>query len=175
MRKFTALLLIAVLCFSFFGCTKKVAWRNYYDKENKFSLRIPKDWDVEEELEGAALVLSIPQVDAADQFASNVRMVIEDLPKPVPLNVYYDINREEFRRVFKNMRDVTEGQGMSGLVRYQWIAFNALIGEKIVIRAISCVWINQKRVYILTCVMGLRSAEQAEPLFRKMISSFRLL
>jgi hypothetical protein len=159
--------------FSLAGCDS-FSWRKYNNREHRFSLNIPKDWQVDNDAKDAALVIYIPKADPRDLFVSNIRVVMEDLPAPMDLATYYDINREEFRQIFKKMGDVTEGQGMTGLVRYQWLAFTAPLSDKLLIRAISSVWIKGKRVYILTCVMDLRRSKDIEPMFRKMLSSFRI-
>jgi len=175
MRKALIFIMIGIFLSVLPGCESYFTWRKYADKDKKFSVFIPRSWHIEEAGPEAALSVIIPTVNPAEPFTSSVRMVVEDLPNEVPLSVYYDINREEFRYVFKKMKDVTEGQGMNRLFRHQWIAFNSQIGDSIIIRAISCVWINKKRVYVLTCVMGLSSANEIEPLFRKMIASVRIL
>ncbi len=150
------------------------AWRNYRNSEYKFSLRMPRSWDIDADALNAALVAYLPPSSRDDNFASNMRVVVDDLPAEVPLGTYYDINRAEFEQVFKRLLDVKEGQGMSGLIRYQWFAFNAQIGEDILIRTISAVWIKGKRVYVLTCVMNLRRAQEIEPVILKIISSFSI-
>lgn len=150
------------------------AWRKYNNREYKFSMLVPKSWEIDEEVEDGILALYIPKAYPTDLFMSNVRVYTEDLPAPLDLATYYDVNREEFRRVFKKMADISEGQGMSGLNRYQWIAFTSPLTDKIIIRVISAVWMKGKRVYILTCVMDLKSAQDIEPLFRKMIASFSI-
>lgn len=151
-----------------------LAWHNYYNSEYKFSLRMPRSWDIDESVLDAALVAYMPTSPQDDNFSSNIRVVVDDLPAEIPLSTYYDINRAEFEQVFKKLIDVEEGQGMSGLIRYQWFAFNARIGEKILIRTVNAVWMKGKRVYVLTCVMNLRRAQEIEPIFRKVISSFRI-
>ena len=173
MRKFVIILILALFSLSLAGC-EMFAWRKYNNRELKFSFIMPKDWDVEEDLQDAVLAIYIPKEDPRDVFASNIRVVTEDLPGPMDLATYYDINREEFRQIFKKMGNIEEGQGMSGLVRHQWIAFVSPLDDQLLIKAISAVWIKDKRVYVFTCVMDLRRAPQIEPVFRKMLASFRI-
>ncbi len=173
MRKFIIILMLALFSLSLAGC-EMFAWRKYNNREYRFSFIMPKDWDVEEELPDAVLAIFIPKEDPRDTFTSNIRVVVEDLPAPVDLATYYDINREEFKQLFKKMGNVTEGQGMSGLVRHQWISFVSPLNDQVLIKAISVVWIKDKRVYVFTCVMDLRQAEKIEPVFRKMLASFRI-
>jgi hypothetical protein len=173
MRKLSLILVFIIFSLSLLGC-EAFYWRKYNDREHKFSLNIPKDWEIDNNAKDAALAVYIPKADPNDLFVSNIRVVTEVLPASMDLATYYDIHREEFRQVFKKMGDVTEGQGMTGLVRYQWIAFTAALSDKLLIRAISSVWIKGKRVYILTCVMDLRRSQDIEPTFRKMLSSFRI-
>lgn len=173
MKKFILILSLVVFSLSLAGC-EEFAWRKYNNREYKFSMLVPKAWDLDESINDGAVALFVPGVEAVDPFVSNVRVVIEDLPAPLDLATYYDINREEFRNVFKRMGEVTEGQGMSGLNRYQWIAFVSPLTEKILIRVVSAVWMKGKRVYILTCVMDFRRAQDIEPSFRKMIASFTI-
>jgi hypothetical protein len=173
MRRYGVIVIIILFSLNLAGCDMR-SWRNYYDSEYKFSLRMPRSWDLDESAINAALVAYLPSDPSDDNFAGNIRVVADNLPAEIPLSAYYDINRAEFEQVFKKLIDLKEGQGMSGLTRYQWIAFNARIGEKTLIRAISSVWIKGKRVYVLTCVMNLRRAQEIEPIFRKVISSFRV-
>jgi hypothetical protein len=146
MRKLNIILVLVLLTFGLAGC-EMFAWRKYTNREYKFSFIAPKVWDIDEDVQDAVLAIYIPKEDPGDLFTSNIRVIVDDLPAPIDLSTYYDINREEFKQVFKKMGDVTEGQGMSGLVRHQWIAFTAPL-DRILIRAISAVWIKEKRVYI---------------------------
>ncbi len=173
MRKLLIFILIALAGLASVGC-EIFTWKKYYNPEYKVSLLLPRSWEIDEEAKDAALVVYIPQDNPQARFKSNMRMVIQDLPGEIPLSSYYDVNREELLSVFPKHRDIAEGQGMSGLVRYQWIAFNAQIDKDVWIRAINSAWIKGKRVYLLTCVIDLSSAAKVEPLFRKIISSFRL-
>jgi hypothetical protein len=173
MRKFNIILILVLFSLSLAGC-EMFTWRKYSNREYKFSFIAPKNWEIDEDVQDAVLAIFIPKEDPRDFFTSNIRVVTEDLPSPIDLSTYYDINREEFKQVFKKMGDITEGQGMSGLIRYQWIAFTAPLDDRTLIRAISAIWMKDKRVYVLTCVMDLRRAQQIEPIFRKMLASFRI-
>ncbi|MCX5705599.1 MAG: hypothetical protein NTZ92_06060 [Candidatus Omnitrophica bacterium] len=173
MRKLKIILVLVLFSLSLAGC-EMFAWRKYNNREYKFSFIVLKDWDIDEDVRDSVLAINIPKEDPDDLFTSNIRVMVEDLPAPIDLATYYDINREEFKQIFKKMGDVTEGQGMSGFVRHQWIAFTAPLDDRVLIRAISAVWIKDKRVYVLTCVMDLQRAQQIEPVFRKMLASFRI-
>ena len=167
------ILVLIIFSLSLVGC-EIFAWRKYNNREYRFSMLVPKDWEPDEDIKDGIVALYVPMVNPSDPFMSNVRVVTEDLPAPLDLATYYDINREEFRQVFKKMSDISEGQGMSGLNRHQWIAFTAPLTDKVMIRVISAVWMKGKRVYILTCVMDLQRAQDIEPAFRKMIASFTI-
>jgi hypothetical protein len=173
MRKYSLAVIIILFLLSLAGCDI-TAWRNYHSSEDRFSLRIPRSWDIDEDAADASLVAYIPASPRDDHFASNIRVVVDSLPVEIPLSTYYDINRAEFEQVFKKLIDIEEGQGLTGLVRYQWFAFNAQLTEDVLVRIVSVVWMKGKRVYILTCVMNLRRASEIEPIFRKVISSFRI-
>ena len=173
MRKFGFILVIALFSLSLAGCDIS-AWRKYRSSESKFSLRLPRSWEIDEDALDAALVAYIPPSPRDDRFASNIRVTVDTLPTEVPLTTYYDINRAEFEQVFKKLIDIEEGHGMTGLVRYQWFAFNAQLSEEVMVRIVSAVWMKGRRVYILTCVMNLRRASEIEPVFRKVMSSFRI-
>lgn len=173
MRRIPIFIAIALVCLILAGCDIFV-WKKYYNPEYKISMLLPRSWEIDEEAKTAALVVYIPQDNPKARFKGNMRMVVQDLPAEIPLSSYYDVNREELLSVFPKHSNIAEGQGMSRLVRYQWIAFNAQIAEDIRVRAINAAWIKGKRVYLLTCVIDLSSAVKVEPLFRKILSSFRL-
>ena len=174
MRKFNIILVLVLFSLTLAGCDM-FTWRKYSNREKQFSFIMPKNWEMDQDTADAVLAIYIPKTDPRDTFTSNIRVVTEDLTQPIDLATYFDVNREEFRHVFRKMGDITEGQGMSGFVRHQWIAFTAPLNDgKTLIRAISAVWIKDKRVYVLTCVMDLRRAYKIEPLFRKMLASFRI-
>ncbi len=173
MRRSLVFISIVLVCLTLTGCDFFV-WKRYYNAEYKVSFLLPRSWEIDEEAKDAALVVYIPQDNPRARFKSNMRLVIQDLPAEIPLSSYYDVNREELLSVFPKHSDIAEGQGMSRLVRYQWIAFNAQIAKDIRVRAINSSWIKGKRVYLLTCVIDLNSATKIESLFRKIISSLRL-
>lgn len=135
---------------------------------------LPRSWEIDEEAKDVILAIYIPQDNSQAKFKDNMRLVAQDLPAKIDLTTYYDINREELLAVFPKHRNITEGQGMSRFVRYQWIAFDAEIAENIWVRAINTVWFKEKRVYILTYVINLSNTAKLEPLFRKIVSSVRL-
>jgi hypothetical protein len=173
MKKIFLFLFLVVFSLNLVGC-ESFSWRKYKNKEYRFSMLVPKAWDLDEDVQDGVLALYVPEVEVENPFVSNIRVVVEDLPAPIDLSTYYDINREEFRQVFKRMGDISEGQGMQGINRYQWLAFTSPLTDKVFIRVVSAVWMKGKRVYILTCVMDLRRAAEIEPAFRKMIASFSI-
>lgn len=173
MRKIGIILALVVFSLNLIGC-EALAWRKYNNRGHKFSMLVPKDWDIDEDIKDGVMAVYIPKLHPTDLFMSNIRVVSDELPAPLDLSTYYDINREELRQLFKRMSEVSEGQGMSGMDRYQWVAFTSPLTDKIFIRVVSAVWMREKRFYILTCVMDLQRSQDIEPMFRKMLVSFRI-
>ncbi len=173
MRKLTLLCLTLFVFLSLAGCDA-LKWKRYHNREYNFSLLLMKDWEIDEDSRDALLVVYMPQYNLRSGFRSNMRVLIQELPSEMPLSTYYDMNREELLQVFPRHANIKEGQGMTGLVRYQWISFDANIAKGILVRALNAVWIKGKRVYILSCVMEFDAVKELEPLVNKVISSFNL-
>jgi len=173
MRKYILVALILVLSLSFIGCDI-FAWKKYYNPDYKFSLTIPRNWEIAEETKDAALVLFAPEEEIQGQFRANLRVVVVDLPAVIPLTTYFDVNKEELMNVIPQAAEFTEGQQMNGIIRGQWMSFQAQITSKVIMKAITIVWMKDKRAYTLTCVCSLSAAKKYEPMFRKIMSSMRM-
>lgn len=172
MRRLACLILVILVCF-LSGCDFFL-WRGYYDREHKFILKLPRNWEIVEGEEGTnvAIFINAPSEPGA-KFRTNINVSVVELPKEIPLDDYYDVNKEEMLSVFPGSYDMLEGQVINGFVRGQWMAFSTKI-ENVPLRIASTVWIKYKRAYVITRISPLDKFSKYEKIFNKVVSSFRM-
>ena len=173
MRKLTLIITAILLIFSFAGCDV-LEWESYSSRENYFSIAFPRKWEKKDGVGKAVVTVVAPSgVDGGDRANTNMMVTVTELPQDIPLETYFDANKEELLSILPKTSNITEGQVLSGVLRGRWIALSTELDRR-PLHIISCVWIRKQRAYVLSCVTSVDDFPQYEPFFFKAMKSMRI-
>jgi len=172
---FTSVVLLAMTIFAAAGCDF-LNWYRYKDEENRFSILLPRDWYMAEGVNNMDLYVYAP-VQTDDQ-KINFTVKVTQLPANIPVETYFDANKEELLFIMPGASDLTEGQFMTtGFNRAHWMAFSARLRMKSgveEVRFLSAVWVKGKRAFVISAIAPLENFPKYEPIFWKVMKSLRI-
>jgi hypothetical protein len=164
-------LISLVLSSGIVGCDFR--WEKYYNREKRFVMLLPRTWVKVPGSRDTAILVKDNLRGPKDRFRENINVVVNTLPKTVTLEVFFEANKYEIEFNLPGVYNISEGEMFSGMVPGRWISFNQKIGD-MALKVISASWIRDGRVYVVTCVCDNQYAFQYDPLFQKVIKSFRI-
>jgi hypothetical protein len=166
------ILLILVVAIGLISCD--VAWQKYSNREYRFSLLLPRAWEKKAGQKNTLIIAKAPKEDAAHGFQANLNVTVTDLPKEIPLETYFEMNKQETFRILPGVEyNVSEGTLFNGRLRGKWLSFNSEGGVS-VLRIISAVWVKGTRIYIITGSCLSEEYEKYDPIFKKILRSLRI-
>jgi len=169
-RSLACILLAFVTVFTFSACD--FSWQRYYNKEYRFSILLPRSWSKQLGLYDTVVIASEPSKEPKDNFSENINVSVTSLQQKMSLSAFFALSRD----VVLNQiiaPDASEGDILAGLLPGKWLSFETF-AKGIKIRIISTVFLKGNRVYIITCSSAAEKYPQYEPVFMKVIRSFRL-
>ncbi|MBI4707602.1 MAG: lipoprotein [Candidatus Omnitrophica bacterium] len=166
MRK---LFIIFLITFFLAGCN--LFWQKYSNEEYKFSLLLPNSWS-KEGMDKVALIAKAPLEGKGDVYPENINVVVTELPEQVSLGTFYELNREELLRNLPGAYDQQEGSAFAGFLPGKKFSFVTKIKE-FTLRMTSVVFRKGKYFYVLTYAYEVGKDKKYEPIFNKIITSFR--
>jgi hypothetical protein len=171
-RKKTLRIFTFFLCLFLSGCY--LVESRYVNREYGFSLILPRIWQKQEGLPGTILVARSPLTGAEDKFQENITVSVGDLTEEVPLDVIYELNKEEIMRVIPGVKEeILEADIYAGRIKGKSLAFINRNGES-AIRTLIALWVKEKRVYVLVCSAELKDYTKYADYFRKATRSFSI-
>ncbi len=169
-RKGVFVFFIGALIFVSNGCD--FSWRQYYSREYRFLVLLPRGWQEAEDPKLAILVKA-PQEGPDDRFQENINVIVTELPASVALSTFFELNKDELMRVMPGAHNMIEGEIFAGLVPGKMLSFDNQV-EDLTLRTLSATWIKGKRVYVVTCVGQVSDFSKYSPIFKKVLQSMRL-
>jgi len=172
-QRILSLCLIVAICVSSNGCY--VFWKRYHSKEHKFSILVPRFWELSKGSKDLALIVRSPRRGPKDDFQENVNVSTKELPQEVNLEAFFEVNKGQVLLFVPGAKtDISEGDIYAGRVKGKFIAFSSR-SPQISIRVFSASWIKGKRVYIATATGTIEGFPRYEAIFKKMMQSMRIL
>jgi hypothetical protein len=161
--------IISLILFLLAGCN--LFWQKYTNQKYNFSLLLPSSWS-KEELSNVALIAKSPLENKGDRYPENINVVVTELPEQVSLGTFYELNREELLRNLPGAYELQEGSAFAGLLPGKKFSFVTKIKE-FTLRMTSVVFRKGKHFYVLTYAYEVGKDTKFEPIFGKIVSSFR--
>jgi hypothetical protein len=150
------------------------AWQRYTSKEYGFSIMLPRIWFKEEGQYNTVIMATAPREGPGDKFQENINVVVTDLPRSIPLETFFELNKVETLKAIPGEEfNITEGEVTIGRFRGKSLSFNSRI-QGITIRTLSVIWMNGKRVYVVSCSAEHSQFPKYEPIFTKAIHSMQI-
>jgi len=121
----------------------------YVDREKKFSITFPKDWDVKENYMGRA-VAGISLLEGPDDdFLETVNIGIEDIAKDMTLDQYWDAALATMRRLMTGFVEGEKGGKTINGQGFKWMVYSFRTGQ---MKRTNLIYVTVKdgRAYVVT-------------------------
>ncbi|MDD5155270.1 MAG: hypothetical protein PHF11_02155 [Candidatus Omnitrophica bacterium] len=148
------------------------SWKRYYDKEYRFSLLLPRSWAIKTGAYGTAMLAIEPRNSPQDNYSENVNVGVINLPKPTTLAAFFIMNRDALLSKIISP-DFSEGDILAGLRPGKWLSFETY-AKKVKIKVVSTIFMHGSQAYIITCSSAAEKYPEYEPVFMKIVKSFRI-
>lgn len=159
---------------SVFLCGCDLRWVRYTNQEHGFSIILPRFWQKQEGFQGAIVTARSPLQGSNDRFQENITVTGGELPQEVPLDILFEVNKEEIMKKLPGVKkEVDDGEMFAGRDEGRWFSFDNRI-QNMSIRIITGVWIKNKHVYVITCSGLTKDFPRYEPTFKKVMRSLRI-
>jgi|LSQX01.1.fsa_nt_gb serine/threonine-protein kinase len=165
-------ILFCFVILSFISCSS-INWETHTDKDNKFSIQYPNDW--EKEIRGNSIIFLSPLEGERDRFKENVNFMLQDLSQqPLTLEQYTDITEESVianlgKQSIFSLKDVT----IQGIAAKEFIYNMNMNGNNLRIKQY---WfIKNKTAYLFTYTAKPLRYDDYELIANKIIESFKFL
>lgn len=167
------LMLIGLIFFtlSLSACSPREPGRHYITKKG-FSIKTPENWETKEELMGMAFVTLSPQEGPADDFRENVNIIVEDLPRTLSLEEYYELSLANVRQLLTEFEEYESGQSSINGCDTKWLVYSHRMGIfniKVLVYSL----IKGRRAYVITCSAAHDQFSIYRPQFEGIAGTFR--
>jgi len=168
---FAVLAAVIVIGLASTGCARREPGR-YYNKEKGFSIRFPDQWEKKEGLMGTAVAALSPQQDPADDFRENVNVVVEDMPKALGLEEYFQANLANMGRLMTDYREVERGELTVYKNDARWLVYSHSMGL-VETKVLAYILVRGSRGYVITCSAAPDQFPEYRAQFEEIGRSFR--
>lgn len=171
---------LIILCSFFLSGCDFLQWQRYSDKENHFSILLPRFWKKEKDFLNTAVLALAPQKSKADKYQENINVAVNKVPDLPPdvkpealLSTFFELSKEEVLGKIKGVYNISEGEIFAGLLKGKYLSFNTRVGD-LLLRIFSAIWLKNKQVYVVTCSSEAKEFYKYEPLFKRSLKSIRM-
>lgn len=133
---------------------------------------LPNSWS-KEGVGSIALLAKSKLENKLDKYPENINVVVTELPEQVSLGTFYELNREEILRSLPGAYDQQESSAFAGFLPGKKLSFVTKIKE-LNLRMTCVVFRKGKYFYVLTYAYEVGKEKKYEPIFGKIVSSFRV-
>lgn len=169
------LILIVAAIFSLIRACDLLKWSRYHNREYGFSILLPRFWAIQEKYKDAMVAAFDYPSGPSDKFQENMNVRIKELPNEIPLDAFFEINKEWLLesgiRGIKS--EISEGTVFAGKDKGKWLIFNNRT-DKLSLKIIISIWLKGKRAYIVNCVAENTKFPKYELIFKTSLRSFRI-
>lgn len=143
----------------------------YVNKEKGFSITFPKNWETKEGIAGAVVASLSPRESDSDNFRENVNIVIEDLPKDLTSEEYYQAGIVNLRKVPEFKEEQKGKMSIDGKEAVWLIASHK--SSNVSAKMIQYYVIKGKRAYVITGTALADTFGKYKPQFDQIAQSFK--
>lgn len=148
-----------------------VASGKYTNKEKGFSITFPKNWETKEGIAGAVVASLSPRESDSDNFRENVNIVIEDLPKDLTSEEYYQAGIVNLRKVPEFKEEQKGKMTVDGKEAVWLIASHK--SSNVSAKMIQYYVVKGKRAYVITGTALADTFAKYKPQFDQIAQSFK--
>jgi hypothetical protein len=147
--------------------------QHYRSDKYGFSMDIPSDWELYEDVMGPAFAAYSQQESPRDDFQENVNVIIKQLPRAMSPREYHRETLPVTEQALPGFKVVSEGpEAIGGRDAWKVISQNTIEGRQHTVLAY--IVTNERRVYIISCAAISASYPRWERTFTNIAQSFRV-
>lgn len=137
-----------------------------------FSISVPLTWETSEKLMGA-MTVAVSPMEESDTFRENINVVLEELTSTISVEEYVVASDRMLLKIFKEFEQHERGPIAAGYLSGILSGYSyEMDGQRL--RLMQAVFVFGKRAYVVSCTVQYDRFSEYEPIFRKIIKSFKL-
>lgn len=153
------------------GCAPKEPDR-YYNKDEGFSIKLPNEWEKKEGFMGTTIVTWSPQESSADQFRENVNVAVEELPKALSLEEYFQLSLANLSKLMTDFQEHEKGQLSIDNNDAKWLIYSHRMGT-VKLKVLVYMLVKGRRGYAIVCSAAPEQFLKYRDKFEEIVQSFK--
>lgn len=134
------------------GCSSREPVR-YFNKEKKFSIEFPGDWERREGFMGTAVMAL--RGAAGEEFRENVNVVAETTANSLPTaSEYMSRNLAQMEKVLRDFTRIESGTTWIDKQEAKWVIYSHRMGS-LRLKVLAYMILKDNRAYVITCTSTL--------------------
>ena len=144
----------------------------YVSKEKKFSITFPNDWEIKENFMGTT-VLALRPAAANDVFRENINVVVEDVPKTMTVDQYFDASLASLKKLLTDFAEIAKGDSTINGQKLKWLTYRHRMGQLKPEVLVYCA-VKDGRGYAVTCSTVEGGLDKWRKRFEEIVGTFKL-
>ena len=153
------------------GCGREKEPGRYYNRAEDFSLKLPEEWETREGMMGTAVIALGSPAGPPDKFRENVNVVVERLPRSMSAKEY-DAAAQGTLTMMAGFASADRGTGNIDGREAVWGVYSHKM-MKVRMKVLMYVVVRGRKAYVITCTTLPDAFDEHEPVFQKIVRSFR--
>lgn len=154
------------------SCKKEEKGR-YYNKEYKFSIVFPGNWELQQKEMGAIVVALSPEVSVQDSFRENVNITVEEVASGVTAQSYFQNTIKNMKGYSKDFKILDVHECAVAKRKAMRFIYNFSISG-LQLKGVQYQILYNNYAYVITCMALPYTFNKYEKQFTRIAQSFRL-
>lgn len=155
------------------GCTDKAQEPGRYHNENEgFSLTVPQDWDVQENVSGAAAIVWSPMTGPDDHYRESVNVAVKQLPEGMNLEAYDKKCRSILGTIATDLNIEKAITAEVGDTPARMFVYTHRTGQ-VNLKTLQYIMIKDGKGFVITCTAAPETYAEYKERFQETAQSFR--
>ena len=167
--------LMAVIPAGGIACAEIV--QKYINMRDGFTIEVPRGWQIEEREKGPSPFIAFRPREKEDEIVfERVQVEVTDAPGR-NLNVFYQKHVNKMEKSLAGFTIVSEGETKINDLPARWLVYtytDKFITLKVQAKAMQYMVIKGDSAYLITCIATVKSYDEYQPTFRKIVNTFQL-
>ncbi|MGQ9844034.1 MAG: PsbP-related protein [Spirochaetota bacterium] len=162
---------LVIVIFGIASCNKEEKGR-YYNKEYKFSIVLPSNWELQQKEMGSVVVALSPEISLQDSFRENVNITVEEVASNVTAQSYFQNTIKNMKGYSKDFKILDKEESTIANRKAIRFIYNFSIGG-LQLKGIQYQILHNNYAYVITCMALPYTFGKYEGQFKKIAHSFR--
>lgn len=136
------------------------------DLSKGISIALPAGWEKKEGYQEASLVGLSPLSGSGDTFRENLNLIVVDLPQPMALATYFDLNITGIKSGLKDYTEYAKGPAVLGGKEARYVVYGHAMRD-VTLKVLQYYVVHGNRGYVLTYTAPLAEFDAYRLLFEQ--------